>query len=124
MKNNPYALKYNISFDTNDGRGFTKEQIEKDGSGGADAIWLASIIREGEKAHDGSLSIAFMSSDGQNDKKPIPGTEMFTIWVLMASQLIDNPDIHEWQKHMIQHILNWIRAMKKSLRIRSDDPDI
>ena len=112
-----YALKYSISCDTNNGEGFTQEEILESGDfGGADALMLISIIREGKKAHDGGVSIKIMSLDGQNDKNPIPDTELFHIWNSLCIRIIESPDTSFFQKQIAQETIDSVRAFVKVMK--------
>lgn len=99
MSEKRYALKYNYIMENNDGKGYERSQIDE-GFGACDAFVCVSIIREGEKAHDGALSVQIFSCDGQNDKKSIPDSELFMVWSMLASELRNNQNVSEWQREI------------------------
>lgn len=111
-----YALKYIFKYDTNEGKGFTQEEIieasKKDGSiGAADALILINILREGKKAHDGSVSFSYMSFDGQHGEIPIkvPNSEIFAAWSALGKSLLDGGGLNKWQNDVLKTAFESVR---------------
>lgn len=115
-----YALKYKISFDTNNNNGFKKREVEdftKDDpdTGAADALLLYSII----KPKSGEFSIAMLSVDGQNEGKPLSEIDLFKVWSLMASSLSKQAK-HEWQRFIAEEAFNKVRQVIASGKSRGE----
>ncbi len=113
MSHKKYALKYNLKPHLKEG-GFTIDEIMQelkndDSVGGADALFVVSILRGGEKAHDGALDIQAYSFDGQNEGRPIPDTELFSIWAILASGLMEG-GVPEWQKSIAANAFDAVKS--------------
>src|SRR5271169_4605944 len=110
MKN--YACKYTMSFDTNNGKGWLKEDIDQSYEGLADSFLLFSIIHE----ENGETSIMILPRDDENKKQELKNTDLFNCWIALASTIIESPDPTFIQKDIVQDALNnarnFIEAMK------------
>lgn len=77
---------------------------------GADAIVISGIKREGNKAHEGAASHYFFSVDGQNERKPIPASELFSVFCSMADhQLERSNSLSDWQVDILNYVVNKAR---------------
>ncbi len=106
-----YALKYKISFDTNQDKGFSKQEAleltkEDPDSGAADALFFVSVL----KPKSGEFSIATLSMDGQNKGKPLSEIDLFKIWSLIACGL-SKKAAHEWQRFIAEEAFNKVRQV-------------
>jgi len=102
MSDKVYHCRYDIQPECGE---FKREGA--DGKGLADAFIFVSILREGERAHDGSTAI--FSFDGQNDGEEVPDTELFHTWALMASTLMNKPDCRPWQREIAKQTFEAVR---------------
>lgn len=94
-----YSLKYKFEFEHSN-KGFTNKEIEDSECGGTDALFIASIVRDGITSHDGASSVKFFSFDGQNPDVALPRTEIFKVWSMLASNLSEDNNVPEWQKEI------------------------
>lgn len=105
MDEKKYRLRYKIDFESGE---FTKEDAENKEYGLTDAILLASILTEGDKAHEGALSIAIISVDGRASKLgapvPQPPTEMFQVWSVLGQQILTEyrDQLNDWQIKILE----------------------
>jgi hypothetical protein len=97
-----YAIKYNVEFDTNEGKGFTKEEILESGMGGADAYFFASILYD----EDG-VSYHFLGSNGKT-QEALDHLEIFKMWASLASALT-NTELPETHRKIANETLENIR---------------
>ena len=108
-------LKYKVSFKQG---GFVEEDIAPDDEGGADALVLISIMRNGKPAHSGPVSFLIFTADsvgyqegkdGEEGEVPeIPDTELFTAMSMMARGLSESK-IPEWQRAIARTTFEAVR---------------
>jgi len=106
MSNKIYHCKYGLTLENGE---FRKEDVTTETHGLTDAFVLVSILRYGESAHDGAVDTAILSYDGQNNGEPIPDTEMFRTWSLMANTLINSEGCPPWQKEIAKQAFEAVR---------------
>jgi hypothetical protein len=102
-----YHCKYTMDLEHGE---FTKEDASSANIGLTDALVLVSVLRGGEKAHDGDTSHKTISYDGQNKGQPIPDTELFSVWSGLAFQLMGKEsDCSDWQKEIANETFEKVR---------------
>jgi hypothetical protein len=110
-----YALKYNIIWDNNNNKGFTKEEIEeaykKEDMCASDAFLLVSILRP----EDGSFSICHVSVDGQNENKPISDLDLFKVWSMLSNTISESAP-YQWQRDIAKEAFEQVRKIVLSGR--------
>jgi hypothetical protein len=105
-----YGVKYKL-----DAGSFSKEELEKDGAGGCDALVLCSIVREGNDPHEGGISFAIFSVDGRNggplNQAPsVPDTQLFEVWLSMA-HVVSETLVPAWQQELAESVVKAARSL-------------
>ncbi len=103
-----YGLKYKISIDTNEGKGFTKEELLKSSYedpevGGCDALIIYSIKRPNGEFHIHPMSVDSLTNS------TIIIREHFKAWFLMAAQMSEDEGLEEWQRFICKEAANRVR---------------
>lgn len=101
-----------MSFDTNNGKGWTKEEIDQSTEGLADAFLLFSIIQE----EDGGQSIMILPRDDENEEQELSGKDLFNCWTALAVKIIDFPDVNFFQKELVQDALGKVREFMQYMK--------
>ena len=83
--------------------GYTAEELKQSGDGGADAVVIVSIMRDGRPPHSGSVSFAVRSADsvGYEEGKSaseIPVTELYQAMTMLAHRISQDPAAPQWQR--------------------------
>ena len=100
-----YRLRYKVDFEPGE---YTKDDAGNGEWGLTDAILLASILTDGDRAHEGALSVAIISMDGRTSTPgapvPQPPTEMFTVWSLLGHKLMTEykEGLIDWQLKILE----------------------
>lgn len=110
------SLKYDVDFQCKK-KGFTGEEIKAEGKGGCDALAFVSIIREGEEVFEGSKSFAMFSMDGFTEGE-IPDSEWFQIMGMIATKVMDSPDVPAWQNLIAQSFHEAVKDVVTGTRVR------
>lgn len=105
-----YGFKYTINVDSNDGEGFTKEQIEKfrdenSDIGACDALLLHSIIRE-----ENGFNLMQFTYDS-NKFGGITQLDIFKIWTIMSGNMSDSSELNEWQRNICKEAFEKVRKI-------------
>jgi hypothetical protein len=99
--------------------GYTAEELKQDGAGGADAIVIASIVRDGRPPHSGPLSVVIMSVDSvgyqEGDYPDIPDTELFIVMTMMADKLSKSEALPAWQKALAVDMFEQVQTLMQNL---------
>lgn len=94
-------LKYHVEFRVG---GFEPNEIRAEGAGGADAVVIVSIVRNGKPPHNGPVSFAILSADSVGydggDVAEIPDTELFQAMTAMAGRLSESATVLQWQRDL------------------------
>src|SRR4051812_21388254 len=101
MDDRRYKLSYDVKHDTS---GFTKEDLQREGRGGCDALIVHSIIRPA----DGSYSLASLSIDGDHGGE-VTIDEVFKVWTMLASTLADCDALTPGKRTLCQHVITAVR---------------
>jgi hypothetical protein len=115
-----YAIKYQLIKETNNGEGFTQEEIQADldagkDIGAADALVLASIIKD-----NGNFSCMFASYAVQNGKQgPISDEDYFKVWCILTSQIKDSAALETWKMKIIRDAHNQVKDFVLEKRFES-----
>ena len=105
-------LKYTVNLKPG---GFTAEELKASGDGGADAVVIVSIVRDGKPAHTGAVSFAVLSADivgYQGGEVPgIPVTELYQVMTMLAAQISDDTTAPTWQRNICADVMEKTRAI-------------
>lgn len=108
MERDNWALSYNLKFDNNDGKGYTRTQVdilnEEEGYGFADALFVMSIVR----GKDGSISYRPLSVDG-GTMQPLDISDIFGVWSTLTNCLAEENRLGEWQTKLVRKVDKEIR---------------
>ena len=118
-----YALKYDITLDFNDGKGFTREELQEmqdEGQdiGACDQLMLCSVISPSGEGF--SLQIA--TYDGQNLGGPMKESEIFKIWSLLSSAISEDDSFTNWQRLIAKRAFESVQLVITG-KINQNDKD-
>jgi hypothetical protein len=103
-------LKYNVELRAG---GFTPEELKAEGVGGADAVVIVSIVRDGRPPHSGAVSFAVLSADSVGydggDVPEIPVTEMFQVMTMLCNRIEQDESAPQWQRVISTNVLESVR---------------
>jgi len=105
-----YAIKYQLIKETNNGDGYTKEEIQADidagrDVGAADALVLTSIIKD--NGHFSCMFASYSVNDGKQG--PISDEDYFKVWCILTSQIKDNSALEPWKMKIIRDAHNQVK---------------
>jgi hypothetical protein len=101
MSEHLYRIKYTIE------RGeWMEKAIREQDAAGCDCLFYASIMR-GPTPHGSAVSTIFVSIDGYTGD-PLPPTEIFRTWGLLAYQLMGQ-DLPPWMHLLCSDVHDTIR---------------
>jgi hypothetical protein len=83
---------------------YTKAELKDKDMGGADGLFIASILYP----PDGSRSQANVSMDGRSGM-PLAPDELFQVWVMLAHQLSQTPDLSEGKRRLAEVVFQSVR---------------
>lgn len=112
-KSHIYHCKYKIVLERGE---FKKEDADTDDCGLTDAFMLVSILRDGDKAHEGAVNTAILTFDGQNEGKKILDTELFMVWSNLANILMNSNNVTLWQKEIAKNAFESVKECILMLR--------
>lgn len=97
-----YVYKVRYAVETGE---FTKESLEKDGCGGADAVIIHSILfpPDGSRSQK-TFSISF-------DETPLSVHQLFVSWALWANAISQHPDLDENKKAICEQAFEAFREL-------------
>lgn len=85
-----------------------REDLEREGLAGADAMVLISILYPPE----GSYSLLPLSVDGRTgEREPLSPGEMFKAWSVWGAGLADNEDLEDWQREAAKAATDIVRSV-------------
>ena len=122
MDDRHYRLKYDLKLEYAPEGGFDKAEIIAEGKGGADALVLVSIVRDGNNPHEGWKSIKVTEIDGRGQDFHVPDTELFQVITATADGLlerfiqgVDNP-ITNWEREILADLMTTVRNKLQELK--------
>lgn len=103
-------LKYNVDLKPG---GHDPEEIKAEGVGGADAVVIVSIMRDGRPPHSGPISYAVLTADSVGyeggDVPEIPDTELFQALTMMAEKVGQSATVPAWQSAVARDLVAYVR---------------
>lgn len=95
--------------------GYTKEELTASGDGGADAVVIVSIMRDGKSPHSGPKSFAVLSADSVGydggDVPDIPVTEMYQVMTMLCQRIAETPSAPQWQREIAEATVEATRGV-------------
>jgi hypothetical protein len=111
MQQHKYRLVYTVEAKPD---GFAKCDVPP-GFGACDALILCSLIYP----EDGSLSAAFVSTDGRTNKD-LDVNEIFKAWSLLATELMDREDLQPGKRNLCMLVHETIKRAILNAKEKAD----
>ncbi len=98
-----YKIKYDLPHEIGN---FSKEDIVKEGKGGADAFVFISMLY----TKDGSFSMKVLSKDGSTGKE-ITNNDLWKVWSLLSNSLGEAEDLNEAKRKIASTAFNSLKEL-------------